>query len=207
MLDNIGRKRTGTSGTFGRWKTTTSARWKPRGRSSSARSQNRKAEPHDHARTASPACGDRWSPTSSVHLTVTSIPFEELFTYSGKAGIEDVGNNGSTIDVARRPVRAQPAVRDRAAAPRDGAGLQRLRPHPAAAGLQEPARLHGPPRLPRGGDRRLHGRRLPLRRRVRGDPQGPAGDGAAAEPAQPAVQDRQPPQRGATSPRPSTITC
>lgn len=33
----------------------------------------------------------------SVHLTVTSIPFEELFTYSGK--IEDVGNNGSTIDV------------------------------------------------------------------------------------------------------------
>lgn len=34
---------------------------------------------------------------SSVHLTVTSIPFEELFTYSGK--LEDVGNNGSTIDV------------------------------------------------------------------------------------------------------------
>jgi hypothetical protein len=33
----------------------------------------------------------------SVHLTVTSIPFEELFTYSGK--LEDVGNNGSTIDV------------------------------------------------------------------------------------------------------------
>lgn len=32
-----------------------------------------------------------------VHLTVTSIPFEELFTYSGK--IEDVGNNGSTIDI------------------------------------------------------------------------------------------------------------
>lgn len=34
---------------------------------------------------------------NSVHLTVTSIPFEELFTYSGK--VEDVGNNGSTIDV------------------------------------------------------------------------------------------------------------
>jgi DNA modification methylase len=33
----------------------------------------------------------------SVDLTVTSIPFEELFTYSGKP--EDVGNNGSTIDV------------------------------------------------------------------------------------------------------------
>jgi DNA modification methylase len=33
----------------------------------------------------------------SIHLTVTSIPFEELFTYSGK--IEDVGNNGSTINV------------------------------------------------------------------------------------------------------------
>lgn len=33
----------------------------------------------------------------SIHLTVTSIPFEELFTYSGKP--EDVGNNGSTIDV------------------------------------------------------------------------------------------------------------
>lgn len=33
----------------------------------------------------------------SVHLTVTSIPFEELFTYSGK--LEDVGNNGSTVDV------------------------------------------------------------------------------------------------------------
>lgn len=33
----------------------------------------------------------------SVHLTVTSIPFEELFTYSGK--LEDVGNNGSTLDI------------------------------------------------------------------------------------------------------------
>lgn len=33
----------------------------------------------------------------SAHLTVTSIPFEELFTYSGK--VEDVGNNGSTVDV------------------------------------------------------------------------------------------------------------
>src|SRR3954469_4283619 len=33
----------------------------------------------------------------SVDLTVTSIPFEELFTYSGK--LEDVGNNGSTIDI------------------------------------------------------------------------------------------------------------
>lgn len=34
---------------------------------------------------------------ASIHLTVTSIPFEELFTYSGKP--EDVGNNGSTIDI------------------------------------------------------------------------------------------------------------
>lgn len=34
---------------------------------------------------------------NSVHLAVTSIPFEELFTYSGK--IEDVGNNGSTLDI------------------------------------------------------------------------------------------------------------
>lgn len=33
----------------------------------------------------------------SVHLVVTSIPFEDLFTYSGK--LEDVGNNGSTVDV------------------------------------------------------------------------------------------------------------
>lgn len=33
----------------------------------------------------------------SVHLVITSIPFEELFTYSGKP--EDVGNNGSTVDV------------------------------------------------------------------------------------------------------------
>lgn len=33
----------------------------------------------------------------SVDLVVTSIPFEELFTYSGKT--EDVGNNGSTIDI------------------------------------------------------------------------------------------------------------
>lgn len=33
----------------------------------------------------------------SIHLIVTSIPFEELFTYSGKP--EDVGNNGSTIDI------------------------------------------------------------------------------------------------------------
>jgi DNA modification methylase len=34
---------------------------------------------------------------ASVDLIVTSIPFEELFTYSGKP--EDVGNNGSTIDI------------------------------------------------------------------------------------------------------------
>lgn len=34
---------------------------------------------------------------NSVHLAVTSIPFEELFTYSGKP--EDVGNNGSTVDI------------------------------------------------------------------------------------------------------------
>lgn len=33
----------------------------------------------------------------SVHLTITSIPFEELFTYSGK--LEDVGNNGSTVNI------------------------------------------------------------------------------------------------------------
>jgi DNA modification methylase len=33
----------------------------------------------------------------SVDLTVTSIPFEELFTYSGK--LEDVGNNGSTVNI------------------------------------------------------------------------------------------------------------
>lgn len=33
----------------------------------------------------------------SVDLTVTSIPFEELFTYSGK--LEDVGNNGSTVNL------------------------------------------------------------------------------------------------------------
>ena len=36
-------------------------------------------------------------PDESVHLSITSIPFEELFTYSGK--LEDVGNNGSTIDI------------------------------------------------------------------------------------------------------------
>lgn len=36
-------------------------------------------------------------PSESVHLTVTSIPFEELFTYSGK--LEDVGNNGSTVNL------------------------------------------------------------------------------------------------------------
>lgn len=37
-----------------------------------------------------------WSllPEEIVDLTVSSIPFEELFTYSGK--LEDVGNNGST---------------------------------------------------------------------------------------------------------------
>lgn len=39
---------------------------------------------------------DRLEP-ESVDLTVTSIPFEELFTYSGKP--EDVGNNGSTVDI------------------------------------------------------------------------------------------------------------
>ncbi len=36
-------------------------------------------------------------PDASVDLVVTSIPFEELFTYSGKP--EDVGNNGSPIDI------------------------------------------------------------------------------------------------------------
>lgn len=36
-------------------------------------------------------------PPASVDLIVTSIPFEELFTYSGKP--EDVGNNGSTVDI------------------------------------------------------------------------------------------------------------
>jgi DNA modification methylase len=38
-------------------------------------------------------------PEKSVHLVVTSIPFEELFTYSGK--VEDVGNNGSTVDIRK----------------------------------------------------------------------------------------------------------
>lgn len=36
-------------------------------------------------------------PDNSIDLTVTSIPFEELFTYSGK--LEDVGNNGSTVNL------------------------------------------------------------------------------------------------------------
>lgn len=36
-------------------------------------------------------------PDESVDLVITSIPFEELFTYSGK--LEDVGNNGSTVDI------------------------------------------------------------------------------------------------------------
>ena len=35
--------------------------------------------------------------TDSIDLTITSIPFEEIFSYSGK--LEDVGNNGSTVDV------------------------------------------------------------------------------------------------------------
>lgn len=35
--------------------------------------------------------------SESIDLVVTSIPFEELFTYSGK--LEDVGNNGSTVDI------------------------------------------------------------------------------------------------------------
>ena len=34
---------------------------------------------------------------ASINLTITSIPFEELFTYSGK--LEDVGNNGSTVNI------------------------------------------------------------------------------------------------------------
>lgn len=42
------------------------------------------------------AMWDRVAP-DSVHLIVTSIPFEELFTYSGKP--EDVGNNGSTLKI------------------------------------------------------------------------------------------------------------
>lgn len=33
----------------------------------------------------------------SAHLCVTSIPFEELFVYTGK--LEDVGNNGCTLDL------------------------------------------------------------------------------------------------------------
>lgn len=36
-------------------------------------------------------------PDNSVHLTVTSIPFEELFCYSNK--LECVSNNGSTVDI------------------------------------------------------------------------------------------------------------
>lgn len=36
-------------------------------------------------------------PNNSIHLTITSIPFEELFQYSGK--LEDVGNNGSTVNL------------------------------------------------------------------------------------------------------------
>lgn len=36
-------------------------------------------------------------PDESIDLTITSIPFEELFTYSGK--LEDVGNNGSTVNL------------------------------------------------------------------------------------------------------------
>lgn len=36
-------------------------------------------------------------PSDSIHLTVTSIPFEELFSYSGKP--EDVANNGSTTNL------------------------------------------------------------------------------------------------------------
>lgn len=38
-------------------------------------------------------------PDGSVHLTVTSIPFEELFQYG--ATNECVGNNGSTVDILR----------------------------------------------------------------------------------------------------------
>ncbi len=34
---------------------------------------------------------------ATVDLIISSIPFEELFTYSGKP--EDVGNNGSTVDI------------------------------------------------------------------------------------------------------------
>lgn len=41
--------------------------------------------------------GMRALPAGSVHLTVTSIPFEALFSYSGKP--EDVGNNESTVDL------------------------------------------------------------------------------------------------------------
>jgi hypothetical protein len=36
-------------------------------------------------------------PAESVHLVISSIPFESLFTYSGKT--EDVGNNESTVDL------------------------------------------------------------------------------------------------------------
>ncbi|MGE0131898.1 MAG: site-specific DNA-methyltransferase [Blastocatellales bacterium] len=36
-------------------------------------------------------------PDNSIDGVVTSIPFEELFTYSGKP--EDVGNNGSTVNI------------------------------------------------------------------------------------------------------------
>ena len=47
----------------------------------------------------------------SIHLTVTSIPFEELFTYSGK--LEDVGNNGSTINIRTSIARTTGARRGR----------------------------------------------------------------------------------------------
>ena len=69
----------------------------------------------------------------SIDLTVTSIPFEELFTYSGK--LEDVGNNGSTIDI--RAGRFAINMRFVAArlVSRASTGNERLYPYPAAAGL------------------------------------------------------------------------
>lgn len=57
------------------------------------------ARPEPSANLTNQDCvaGMRDLPPDSIDLIVTSIPFEELFTYSGK--LEDVGNNGSTIDI------------------------------------------------------------------------------------------------------------
>jgi hypothetical protein len=93
----------------------------------------------------------------SVDLTVTSIPFGSLFMYSGKT--EDVGNNQDGVQMRDSMFGLHLRFVAEQLLPRISPA-RTLHPHSAARHLPDPARLHGPPRLPRRRHRRLRGGRV-----------------------------------------------